>query len=153
MDSFAISISIALQHGVSLEFLAEKFVRSRFEPAGYTQNPDIMVATSILDYIFRYLSLSFLDDRALENLGIMRPVDVEGGDNNEEAIDLEEQIQVAVSEVSIESKLLTANSDKASPSNGYVFAGTVCKRCGGMMVQSGSCYTCLECGTSSGGCS
>ena len=151
LDSFAVSISIALQYGVPLETLADKFVRTRFEPAGYTGNPDIMVATSILDYIFRYLAMNFLDEEALVNLGIMRANFEETEEEVVESIVSSEADEV----VKIEQSVVAVA--RAEYGNGnhvkYVSAGTVCKRCGGMMVQSGSCYTCLECGTSSGGCS
>jgi len=126
-------------------------VRTRFEPAGYTGNPDIMVATSILDYIFRYLAMNFLDEEALVNLGIMRANFEETEEEVVESIVSSEADEV----VKIEQSVVAVA--RAEYGNGnhvkYVSAGTVCKRCGGMMVQSGSCYTCLECGTSSGGCS
>jgi ribonucleoside-diphosphate reductase alpha chain len=66
MDSFATSISLALQYGVPLRTLVEKFMHTRFEPAGFTGNPDIPMAKSIMDYLFRYMALKFLkgDERA-----------------------------------------------------------------------------------------
>ena len=60
MDSFALAVSIALQHGVPLKLLCEKFAHTRFEPSGWTSNPDIGFAKSIMDYIFRWLQLRFL---------------------------------------------------------------------------------------------
>jgi len=70
LDAFAISVSIALQHAVPLKTLARKFVYGRFEPAGFTENPDVQVATSITDYIFRYLSLRFLSSSDLDDIGV-----------------------------------------------------------------------------------
>ncbi len=71
LDAFAISISIGLQYGVPLKDLVKKFSHSRFEPAGFTDNKDIPVATSITDYIFRYLAMRFLGQQDLEDLGIL----------------------------------------------------------------------------------
>jgi ribonucleoside-diphosphate reductase alpha chain len=63
MDCFAISISLALQHGVPLKLLCDKFSHTRFEPSGWTQQPDLGYAKSIMDYIFRWLNLRFIDGR------------------------------------------------------------------------------------------
>jgi ribonucleoside-diphosphate reductase alpha chain len=146
LDAFALSISIALQHGVPLQLLAEKHVRTRFEPAGYTENPQILVATSIVDYIFRYLSLRFLPEDDLFSLGLISNdaepiVGVARGVNK---VGIEEAGGRYIESVSINGHDLE---------DGYVDAGVVCQECGGMMVQSGSCYTCLDCGGASGGCS
>ena len=62
MDSFSCAVSIALQHGVPLKLLCEKFAHTRFEPSGWSGNPDIGFAKSIMDYIFRWLQLRFLPD-------------------------------------------------------------------------------------------
>lgn len=151
LDSFAISVSVALQHGVALETLSSKFIRSRFEPAGYTENPDILVATSIVDYVFQFLSLKFLDKDTLESLGIVK---VSYGDDEvgklEENLILPETAPAAASVITGSFSGDTFGSSKNG--NGYIYSGTMCKKCGGMMVQSGTCYTCLECGSSSGGC-
>ena len=70
LDAFAISISMALQYGVPLDALAHKFIYSRFEPSGFTENPNIRIATSIVDYIFRYLAKRFLPKESLEDFGM-----------------------------------------------------------------------------------
>ncbi len=134
LDAFAIAVSMALQYGVPLKALAEKFIHSRFEPAGYTENSQILIATSIIDYIFRYLGLKFLGEEDLFDLGMVYVEEKASGETSPFLANL-------------------INSKRPNNNNGYVYAGTVCKKCGGMMVQSGSCYTCLECGESSGGCS
>jgi ribonucleoside-diphosphate reductase alpha chain len=146
LDAFALSVSIALQHGVPLQLLAEKHIRTRFEPAGYTENPQILVATSIVDYIFRYLALRFLPEDDLFSLGLVpgetgADISATPGIDKTSFEELEEQY---ISPVSIK---------QLDPGKGYVDAGLVCQECGGMMVQSGSCYTCLDCGGASGGCS
>lgn len=140
LDAFAISISIALQHGVPIKTLARKFVYGRFEPAGFTENPDIQVATSITDYIFRYLSLRFLSASDLDEIGVKG---------------VSKEVPATVTNV----KAVVASDSLAAPSpviktaeSKVVFADSVCRECGGMLVQTGSCKTCFQCGTSTGGC-
>jgi len=135
LDSFAIAVSMALQYGVPLKALAQKFIHSRFEPSGYTENPDIRIATSIVDYIFRYLALRFLNDEDLEEFGIRKS----------EAKETPADTRLPAAEAS---KFV-----KYEMPRGFVQADTVCRSCGGMMVRTGSCLTCLECGSSNGGCS
>ena len=72
MDSFATAISMALQYGVPLRVLVDKFSHMRFEPSGFTKNPDIPMAKSIMDYIFRWLAIKFLDGDAQQEVGIIR---------------------------------------------------------------------------------
>ncbi|QQG45766.1 MAG: vitamin B12-dependent ribonucleotide reductase [Candidatus Sungiibacteriota bacterium] len=130
LDSFAISISIALQHGVPLKTLARKFVYGRFEPAGYTENPAIQVATSITDYIFRYLALRFLGQDDLDELGVKAPP---------------KEMEAMTKQV--------IGAQKALPEEKtVVYADSMCRECGGMMIQTGSCKTCFQCGATSGGC-
>jgi ribonucleoside-diphosphate reductase alpha chain len=71
MDSFATAISLALQYGVPLKTLVDKFMHTRFEPSGFTGNPDIPMAKSIMDYLFRYLALKFLDKDSRANVGLI----------------------------------------------------------------------------------
>ena len=130
LDSFAIAVSLALQYGVPLKALARKFIHSRFEPSGFTKNPDIQVATSIVDYIFRYLALRFLPADDLDEFGMK---------GHAAEPDMQE--------------LHELREPSAKIVNGFTAAGTVCRNCGGMMFRSGTCLTCLSCGTSSGGCS
>lgn len=128
LDAFAIAVSMALQYGVPLKELARKFIYGRYEPAGFTANPEIQIATSITDYIFRYLSLRFLTSEDLLELGINGHVPTPA------------------------EMLPRHDSPKLAPIQAVVFADSVCRSCGGMMIQTGSCKTCLQCGTSNGGC-
>lgn len=137
LDTFAIAISIALQYGVPMKTLAEKFSYGRFEPAGYTKNPDIGVATSITDYVFRYLALRFLKGEDLDELGI-KGAAKEGSDHAAEAKPATATATVTVSD--------------QPKKTGVVYADTVCKACGGMLIRTGTCKTCIQCGTSNGGC-
>ncbi|MBI5138567.1 MAG: vitamin B12-dependent ribonucleotide reductase [Candidatus Vogelbacteria bacterium] len=141
LDAFALSVSLALQYGVPLYTLASKFCFSRFEPSGYTENPDIRIATSITDYIFRYMALRFLKPNELAYLG------VHGA---------EKESTVVESPIVMTQALVEARND-TYPTQEFKLnrnseTGTFCKSCGGMMVQTGSCKTCTTCGTSNGGC-
>ena len=142
LDAFAISVSIALQHAVPLKTLARKFVYGRFEPAGFTENPDVQVATSITDYIFRYLSLRFLSSSDLDDIGVKgAPKEVSA------AVEIREVKAVVASEVMAKAPMVAGIAGSK-----VVFADSVCRECGGMLVQTGSCKTCFQCGTSTGGC-
>lgn len=125
MDSFATSISLALQYGVPLEVLVGKFAHVRFEPNGYSGNPAIGYAKSIVDYIFRWLELKFVDtdDHVV-------PTDA--------GVDLEASSGV-VRESPLQTNLFQ-NQEDAPP----------CPTCGFVMVRSGSCYKCNNCGVTSG---
>src|SRR5207244_3870323 len=72
MDSFATMTSLALQHGVPLQLLIDKFTHTRFEPSGFTKNPEIPMAKSIMDYIFKWLAIKFLARDAQEEAGVIK---------------------------------------------------------------------------------
>lgn len=129
LDAFAITVSMSLQYSVPLKELARKFIYGRYEPAGFTDNPQIQIATSITDYIFRYLAIRFLNEENLAELGI----------NGYAATPAETLPPVN-------------HAPKIVATQATVFADSVCRACGGMMIQTGSCKTCLQCGTSNGGC-
>ncbi|HJS99117.1 MAG TPA: vitamin B12-dependent ribonucleotide reductase [Terriglobales bacterium] len=152
MDSFALAVSIALQHGVPLKLLCEKFEHTRFEPSGWSNNPDIGFAKSIMDYIFRWLHLRFLTGQQqmlFENLRL-RPSAAE----LPEAGDL---TGAAESPLTTEHRPLTS-----PPPTGKVHAADAlsdivdlgdapsCHVCGSIMVRNGSCYRCMSCGSTSG---
>ena len=148
LDAFAISVSMALQYGVPLKALANKFIYSRFEPAGFTENPEIRIATSIIDYIFRYLALDFLSNDELADFGMGKQSLDDHVDAKKET---EEPARVAVAAA------VKSDGAKSGPVDAKkvksVAGDTVCRSCGGMMVRTGTCLTCLQCGSSSGGCS
>ena len=120
MDTVATSISMALQYGVPLKVLVDKFSHSRFEPAGFTNNPQIPIAKSIVDYIFRWLGQKFLT--------------VEDQPQSEKAAPVS-SIQME----DMEKQVFQTQAD-APP----------CPECGSIMVRNGACYKCLNCGTTSG---
>lgn len=148
LDVFAIAISIALQYGVPLKNFVKRFSYSRFEPAGYTGNPDVQVATSIADYIFRYLALRFLPESDLDELGIKAPpkevaATPPGGVT-------EEKNEMHFPAVSPAAAAIGPVTPRVVSST--VYADSVCRACGGMLIQTGTCKTCIQCGTSNGGC-
>ncbi|MBZ5497551.1 MAG: vitamin B12-dependent ribonucleotide reductase [Acidobacteriia bacterium] len=132
MDSFATAISLALQYGVPLRVLIDKFAHVRFEPSGHTGNPEVPYAKSIVDYIFRWLASKFL------------PRD--------------EQLQTGVHVRDVASATvpaLTPTGDSVDPLQGFksMYAlddAPTCAGCGSIMVRNGSCYKCMNCGETSG---
>jgi ribonucleoside-diphosphate reductase alpha chain len=158
MDAFATAISMALQYGVPLKVLCNKFTHSRFEPSGFTNNPRIPFAKSIMDYIFRWLALKFLsrDDQ----LRFMSEEFVE--DNDQILQGIEQDIDDAVSpsakrvdnSESQTEALPNQTISKLRQQEKLTFEakddGGYCSECGGLMVRNGNCYRCNECGTTSG---
>jgi len=122
MDSFATSISYCLQYGVPLKFLVDKFGYVRFEPSGWTGNPQIPYAKSIPDYIFRWLGAKFLGAEYLTNEAgtttTLRPTE--------------------------------PNPQESLPFPAVATDAPMCAECGGMMTRNGSCYKCENCGGTSG---
>jgi ribonucleoside-diphosphate reductase alpha chain len=146
MDSFALAVSIALQHGVPLKLFCEKFAHTRFEPSGWSGNPEIGYAKSIMDYIFRWLQLRFLTGQQqmlFENLRL-KPA---GISSQPEIGDLN---GVGPRAQSPEPK---ASSHHAADNlAGIVDLGDAptCSFCGSIMTRNGSCYRCMSCGSTSG---
>ncbi len=133
MDAFATSISLALQYGVPLKALVDKFSHMRFEPAGFTKNPEIPIAKSITDYIFRWLASRFLSTEEKQAVGVVLR-DSEGGAVNDSS----------------------AEASARGDGTGVKFTVDVgtdapsCHECGAIMVRNGSCYKCNNCGSTSG---
>jgi ribonucleoside-diphosphate reductase alpha chain len=136
MDAFATAISIALQYGVPLEALVKKFSHMRFEPSGVTTNPEVRVAKSLVDYIFRWLASQFLDQQAQEQLGVMTPA-------------VREKLARALTGEEHTETRATASS---KPRMTYISQADApsCPDCGQIMVRNGSCYRCHNCGSTSG---
>jgi ribonucleoside-diphosphate reductase alpha chain len=169
MDSFATAISIALQHGVPLETYVQKFTNMRFEPAGLTDDPDIRMAQSILDYIFRRLALDYLPFETRSALGIHtaeeRTRQLETGSyaptetDDDDELDFESLAQSAPV-----TKAAEAEGPEAKPAPLTVHSSTellesitgssadapLCMNCGTKMRPAGSCFVCEGCGSTSG---
>ncbi len=131
MDSFATAVSLALQHGVPMRLFVDKLSHTQFEPSGWTGNPDISRASSIMDYLFRWLGGKFLPTRPPEQLPLPALEDLTGA-------------QPPV--------------PQSSQTKGPNLSGTwaqetdapPCHECGTIMVRSGACYKCLNCAATSG---
>ncbi|GGP10124.1 vitamin B12-dependent ribonucleotide reductase [Nonomuraea glycinis] len=154
MDAFSVAISIGLQYGVPLETYMSKFVNMRFEPAGMTDDPDIRMATSVMDYIFRRLALDHLpyDERAALGIFSMaeRAAQQRGEDPSalQESVDREALAQSAPIEERPKPeavKELTLESHQR-----FTADAPLCMTCGTKMRPAGSCYVCEGCGSTSG---
>jgi ribonucleoside-diphosphate reductase alpha chain len=147
MDSFALATSIALQHGVPLKLLCEKFAHTRFEPSGWTSNPDIGFAKSIMDYIFRWLQLRFLTGQQQFLFENLRPkLSAVSSQPSEDAAS-------GVRRPEAGSREPGAGSVHAADAlAGIIDLGDAptCSFCGSIMTRNGSCYRCGSCGSTSG---
>ena len=142
MDAFATSISLALQYRVPLKALIDKFSHMRFEPAGFTNNKEIPIAKSVMDYIFRWLASKFLDQEDRARVGVLASVD-EG---------TPEPLLPGLlphSRAKIGNGHVTAVAEERFPFRLQEDA-PVCAECGALMIRNGSCYKCLNCGATSG---
>jgi len=139
MDSFATAISIALQYGVPLQGLVDKFSHMRFEPSGFTKNPDIPMAKSIMDYIFRWLASKFLDGDAQQEAGVIKQESIEDS-HQKPVISIAPNTPRGGAPVSSISAITSLYQQDAPP----------CPDCGAIMIRSGACYKCMNCGAVSG---
>ncbi|HKV94963.1 MAG TPA: vitamin B12-dependent ribonucleotide reductase [Candidatus Angelobacter sp.] len=171
MDSFATAVSLALQHGVPIKLLCEKFQHTRFEPSGFTGNPEIPIAKSVMDYIFRWLEIRFVTGRQYplfkdmvlpaQSAGAVSPEPLALSQNNEpETLSRMEtmppqgglakgQEPMAKGSPSIVDRGLYHSADALKQ---YVDLGDApsCHVCGAIMMRNGSCYRCGSCGSTSG---
>ncbi len=162
MDAFSMSISVGLQYGIPLEFYVSKFQNLRFEPAGMTDDPDVRIATSVLDYLFRRLALDYLPYEKRAQLGIFTADERAAQLNNDYApsgdVDIEamrstvdaspsrpalEESKPEVKEAHSSTELLELHLGKAADA-------PLCMTCGTKMRPAGSCYVCEGCGSTSG---
>jgi ribonucleoside-diphosphate reductase alpha chain len=139
-DAFAQAISYALQYGVPLQALVDKFSHVRFEPSGMTRNPEIRFAKSIVDYIFRWLATKFLSPEAQFHAGVNgRDLDEANGHGQlTKTADAASTPQAAAAAPKPFSTI--QNQEDAPP----------CSTCGSIMIRSGACYKCVNCGNTSG---
>jgi ribonucleoside-diphosphate reductase alpha chain len=137
MDAFATSISLALQYGVPLEVLVKKFAHTRFEPSGFTKNPEIPIAKSITDYIFRWLASKFLSGTQQEDIGIIRREPI---------------VEIAAPSAAAPAPVKAAPAESSPIKISFVGQedAPACSDCGSIMIRNGTCYKCLNCGSTSG---
>ena len=142
-DAFAQAVSYALQYGVPLQVLVDKFSHVRFEPAGITKNPNVRVAKSIVDYIFRWMATKFLSPEAQYRAGVNVRADAQRPAEQLELESLEtdtEGTRAGKSEGDLGALFAIQNDQDAPP----------CSTCGAIMIRNGSCYKCINCGATSG---
>src|SRR5205823_2365703 len=150
MDAFATSISLALQYGVPLRALIDKFSHMRFEPAGFTNNKEIPIAKSVMDYIFRWLASKFLDQEDRARVGVVEaPQDgttqpllpglLTNGAAHARAYAHQRGTLYATAPTTEERFPFRLQEDAPS-----------CAECGALMIRNGACYKCLNCGATSG---
>ncbi|ELS56997.1 vitamin B12-dependent ribonucleotide reductase [Streptomyces viridochromogenes] len=171
MDAFSIAVSVGLQYGVPLETYVSKFTNMRFEPAGMTDDPDVRMAQSIVDYIFRRLALDFLPFETRSALGIhsaeerQRHLETGSYEPAEDEVDVEGLAQSAprAQELkAVATPKAEAEAAKPAPQQAHTSAELVemqlgiqadaplCFSCGTKMQRAGSCYICEGCGSTSG---
>ncbi|MED7931048.1 vitamin B12-dependent ribonucleotide reductase [Nonomuraea sp. LP-02] len=162
MDAFSVAISIGLQYGVPLETYVSKFVNMRFEPAGMTDDPDIRMAASVMDYIFRRLALDYLpyDERAA--LGLFSAAERAAQQRGEDPAALQEAVdrEALAQSAPIEEKQKPKKAEPEPAAAGqeltleshqrFVADAPLCMTCGTKMRPAGSCYVCEGCGSTSG---
>ena len=139
MDAFAISVSHGLQYGVPLRSYIEAFTNVRFEPAGITDDPELRIASSLVDYIFRRLALEYLSSEDRQQLGIL---------SSEERI---EQHLPGLEEAMVETAIgAEPIPDPPSSGSALLSDAPLCSTCGDQMIRAGTCYSCRSCGSTSG---
>ncbi|HMN68218.1 MAG TPA: vitamin B12-dependent ribonucleotide reductase [Bdellovibrionales bacterium] len=133
LNCFAISISLGLQYGVPLEQFVEKFVFTRFEPAGFVDHPHIKQATSVLDYIFRLLAFEYLGKTDLVHV---KP----------------EQMTLPLEKAALPESIVSAADEPimSAQVSRFMADAPICNECGHVTIRNGTCYRCLNCGSSMG---
>ena len=161
MDSFATMTSMALQHGVPLQLLVDKFTHMRFEPSGFTRNPEIPMAKSIMDYIFKWLAIKFLSRDSQESAGVIKRDDYPTGGQailpvqNVAPITKDDAQFVKSLEITPTVVVAPKDADGTNTTGKqgaflYQQDAPSCSDCGSIMVRNGACYKCLNCGSTSG---
>jgi ribonucleoside-diphosphate reductase alpha chain len=177
MDAFSVAISIGLQYGVPLETYVSKFVNMRFEPAGMTDDPDIRLSSSVMDYIFRRLALDFLDFDTRSELGILTSAEraaqlrAEAGETDVDLTEMRnsapvekpapaekpadkpaDKVPAAASQpVEVEApRRVGSSTELLELVQGKAADAPLCFTCGTKMRPAGSCYVCEGCGSTSG---
>ena len=162
-DAFAQAISYSLQYGVPLQVLVDKFSHARFEPSGMTKNPEVRFAKSIVDYIFRWMATKFLSPEAQYRAGVNMREEPEAGDQGSGIGDQGSKAAAPVASVSAPAPDVRRGGSSDPPAVAEPKKKTSefaamrnqedappCSTCGSIMIRSGSCYKCANCGTTSG---
>jgi ribonucleoside-diphosphate reductase alpha chain len=172
MDAFSIAISVGLQFGIPLESYVQKFTNMRFEPAGMTDDPDIRIASSVMDYIFRRLALDHLPYDVRSEIGILSAAEREAQVNGQDpaTVDVDPTALAQSAPVEKQSSITSDPISQPQPSQpsappapaahssmelleshqGRTADAPLCLTCGTKMRPAGSCYVCEGCGSTSG---
>ncbi len=156
MDSFATTVSIGLQYGVPLKVLVNKFVHQRFEPSGYTNNPKIRIAKSLVDYVFRWVATKFLPVEDQRAVGVQVEEVPDALTAVAPALPVAAAVEAPVStaQSTIFQAPAAAATERAANDLTMTFNNSAdaptCHACGSMMVRNAACYKCLNCGETSG---
>jgi ribonucleoside-diphosphate reductase alpha chain len=166
MDAFSIAVSIGLQYGVPLETYVQKFTNVSFEPAGLTDDPDVRMAKSLMDYIFRRLALDYLPYDTRAYLGIHTSAERSAALDSNPAygsaapvVDLDEVVEIEVAAVTTsttqsieitEKREVHSSAELFEMLQGTESDAPLCFNCGIKMRPSGSCHVCEGCGSTSG---
>ncbi|MHB1535803.1 MAG: vitamin B12-dependent ribonucleotide reductase, partial [Acidimicrobiales bacterium] len=151
MDAFAISVSLGLQHGVPLATYVKKYTNMRFEPAGITDDPELRIAQSLVDYIFRRLAVDYLPHQERLELGILTSAErtQQTLPGVEEAVTPNSSI-VDVPSLDLDEVPAPLHPGAATAAGASTSDAPYCFQCGVQMQRSGSCHACPSCGTTSG---
>jgi len=160
MDAFSIAVSLGLQHGVPLETFVRKYVNMRFEPAGMTDDPDVRIATSLVDYIFRRLAIDYLPRDVREELGVLTtaerrtellfPVEEVSEPTARAIAQTYGQAEHRLEAHEVPRTVDPDDEGRPATASGAASDAPYCYSCGNVMQRSGSCYVCPACGTTSG---
>ncbi|MGZ6979875.1 MAG: vitamin B12-dependent ribonucleotide reductase [Acidimicrobiia bacterium] len=155
MDAFAISVSLGLQYGVPLKAFVEKFTSMRFEPAGMTDDPDLRIATSLADYIFRRLAVEYLDADERRDMGILTVSErlqptLPGVEEAVEAQASQPGLELLPPEDRAPAFEVEPPEPPAPPAAVREQEHVLCYVCGDIMQRAGSCHACPSCGATSG---
>jgi ribonucleoside-diphosphate reductase alpha chain len=156
-DAFAQAISYSLQYGVPLQVLVDKFSHARFEPSGMTKNPEVRFAKSIVDYIFRWMATKFLSPEAQYRAGVNmaeEPAEMEDAKPTVSVVSPKLGTSEGGRAETLRSEPTLKTEAKPRPSEFAALRNQEdappCSTCGSIMIRSGSCYKCANCGTTSG---
>ena len=156
MDAFATQTSYALQFGVPVKFMVDKFSHMRFEPSGFTRNKEIPIAKSIVDYIFRWMASHFLGIEEQDAAGIIRrdaPADPGPAPSGSAPAQTARAQGATDSDIKVIAAPTTNGNGNGNPVQRIAFVNTdapACPDCGAITVRSGACYKCLNCGATTG---
>ena len=152
MDAFSISISLGLQHGVPLSTYVKKYASMKFEPSGMTDDPDLRIATSLVDYIFRRLALDYLSVNERSDLGVLST-----GERLQPTLPEVVEQATPTLNLPVQPSLMESVDESRDPNGAPSLLARaqqrdapMCYQCGNSMQRAGSCYVCSSCGATSG---